>query len=101
MKKWYNKYKKSDKQGNLNCPNCDYHFEERLLYIIEPNTCPNCSTSIGFLDISPYHPIIYTIDLQNCPILIKSIFDKLSEMNAKDGYNQLKELFFMITSDPE
>ncbi len=97
--KWYNKFNKKSRGGSLNCPSCNHHFEERIIYIIEPNTCPKCAHEIGFIDISPYHPVIYTIDLDSCPELITVIFNHLKTKNHKEGYDQLKEFVLMVTSN--
>ena len=97
--KWYNKFNKKSRVGSLNCPSCNNLFEERIIYIIEPNICPKCNHEIGFIDISPYHPVIYTIDLGCCPELITVMFNHLSTKNQKEAYDQLKELVLMITSD--
>jgi hypothetical protein len=94
MKKWYNKFDKKTKIGSLNCPNCDFNFEKRLWYIIEPNICPHCDNKLGLFDVSPYHQVIYTIDLECCPELIRVIFDYLCK--EEQPYQQLKELALML-----
>jgi len=101
MNRWYNKFDKKVKTGKLNCPNCDFFLEERLLYFVEPNTCPNCSTQLGYIDISPYHPVIYTINLDSCPEVIRTMFEYLATKNQKEGFEELKSLFFMINSETE
>ncbi len=101
MKTWFNKFDKKKRKGSLDCPNCGHHFDERILYLIEPNICPSCKNDIGFIDLSPYHSVIFTIDLNRCPELIKKTFYYLTTQNQKEGYEQLKELFFMITYNTE
>ena len=96
--KWYNKYDKKSGIGSLNCPTCNHHFDQRIIYIIEPNSCPGCAREIGFIDMISYHPITYTIDLGSCPELIKVAFHYLATKNPKEGHEQLKELVLMITS---
>jgi len=101
MNTWYNKFDKKEKTGKLNCPICDFPFDERLLYFIEPNDCPSCKSQLGHIDISPYHPIVYTIDLNSCPEMIRVMFEHLATKNHKESFDQLKELFMMLNSKIE
>jgi len=99
--KWYNKYNKIKKTGNLNCPNCNYQYIEEIMYFFSPYNCPNCKTELFFLTtiITAYHPYIYVVNLEKCPGLITNMFNYLIEKGNVVGAKELKELLDMISEE--
>lgn len=92
MSNWYTKFDRKSNQDRLLCPNCSHIFDEQIIYFFDPIDCPQCHTSIGFINVSPYIQNTYVIDINAAPEIFKVIFEYLSKQNHKDGFNQMKSL---------
>lgn len=97
--KWYNKYNRQQKTGNLNCPQCDYQYIEEMAYFISPYNCPKCNCELAFFAsvVPSKHPYIYIINLKNCPSIINNIFNYLSKKNNIENNRELQTLLDMIS----
>jgi hypothetical protein len=96
--KWFNKFLTNERTGSLNCPNCNFSFDEQVLYSLEPRACSNCGKKI--VTIRRLR-CIYTVDLDQSPELFKIIYSRLSTLTLKEAYSELDELAFFLADNFE
>jgi|GEM_PF-1630212 len=89
--KWFNKFNLQSRKGSLNCPLCEFKYDEEIFYSLDSRKCLNCKTELFIFRVSP---LIVTINLTHSPNIIKTIQRELSHLTQKKVINNLKSFFF-------